>query len=180
MDAKSVLSFWFSERVKPLWFNSTIEFDKEVQKSYEDLWQAAAAGELSGWEESAEGALALVIILDQFPLNMYRDQSASFSTEQAARDVAERAMAWGYDQNMSEEQKLFLYMPFMHSEKPEEQDRAVALFESAGMSDAIKWAKHHRDIVHRFGRFPHRNAALGRECTDEERAYLESEAAFHG
>lgn len=175
-----VIEFWFSERVRALWFNSNPAFDAELRERFEGLWRAAAAGELAEWEASAEGALALVIVLDQFPLNMYRDKALGFSTEQAAREVAERAIERGFDRTLDEMQKHFLYLPFMHSEKLQEQDRAVALYEAAGMNEALRWAKHHREIVRRFGRFPHRNAALGRSCTDEERAYLDSKEAFHG
>ena len=121
-----------------------------------------------------------MIVLDQFPLNMYREQGLSFSTEAAAREVAQRAIERDFDQALDETGKSFLYLPFMHSESLADQDRAVTLYEQAGMSNNVHFANHHRDIVRRFGRFPHRNAALGRECTEEEREWLQSEEAFHG
>ncbi len=175
-----VLKLWFSERVRPLWFRSTPEFDAELSERFGPLYREAAAGALAHWEHSAKGALALVIVLDQFPLNMYRGRAESFATEAAARKVAERALARDLDQALSDMQKTFLYMPFMHSEALTDQDRCVALCEAAGLTENLKFAEHHREIVRRFGRFPHRNAALGRESRPEEVAYLDSEGAFRG
>jgi uncharacterized protein (DUF924 family) len=124
--------------------------------------------------------LALVIVLDQFPLNMFRGQRESFATEAAAREAAVQAIAWGFDQSLTDEQKAFLYLPFMHSEDLADQDRAVALYEGAGLENSLKWARHHRELIRRFGRFPHRNAILGRPSTPEELAYLGSAGAFKG
>jgi uncharacterized protein (DUF924 family) len=179
-DFTEVIAFWFSARVRPLWFRSTPAFDAELRQRFEATWQAAREGRLADWETAAEGALALVIVLDQFPLNMYRDQGLSFSTEAMAREVAQRAIDRGWDRELDEAGKAFLYLPFMHSETLADQDRAVALYEAAGMQDNLRFANHHREIVRRFGRFPHRNAALGRECSDDERAWLQSKEAFHG
>ena len=179
-SSDDVLSFWFSERVKPLWFNSTPEFDNELRENYLDTYQAALNGELSGWEETPQGALALVICLDQFPLNIFRNKAESFAGEEPSRQVASRAIERAFDQNLDGAQKAFLYMPYMHSEELADQDRVLELFSRAGLEDNLKWAKHHRDLVDRFGRFPHRNAILGRENTPEEMAYLQSEEAFHG
>jgi uncharacterized protein (DUF924 family) len=176
----SILDFWFSERARTLWFKSTPGFDAEVHRRYADTWQAARVNALGDWEQSASGALALVIVLDQFPLNMYRDRPESFATEAAARDVARRAIARGFDGVLDNSRRLFLYLPFMHSEQPGDQDYSVQLFAQAGMEETLTWARQHRDIVRRFGRFPHRNAVLGRASSAAEIAYLESEAAFHG
>lgn len=175
-----VLEFWFSDRVRPLWFNSNPEFDSELTERFLAAYLAAAAGALQEWENGAEGALALVIALDQFPLNMFRGQPRSFATEAAARGVARRAVDRGFDRRLTDEQKGFLYLPFMHSEDLRDQDLSVELYEKAGLADSLKWAKHHRGLIRRFGRFPHRNAILGRDSTPEERAYLASEEAFHG
>ena len=180
INTQTIIDFWFSERVRPLWFRSTPEFDAEVLERFEATWQAARVSQLADWEDDAQGALALVIILDQFPLNMYRDQGLSFSTEAQSREVARRAIDRGWDSELDDPGKAFLYLPFMHSETLADQDRCVALFETAGLNDNVRFANHHRDIVRRFGRFPHRNAALGRECTDEEREWLQSKEAFHG
>jgi len=175
-----VLDFWFSERVRPLWFNSTPAFDRELTERFLTTYQAAAAGALDGWAATPEGALALVIVLDQFPLNMFRGRPESFATEAHARDVARRAIDNGFDQSLSGEQKGFLYLPFMHSEELRDQDRSVELYEKAGLEDSLRWARHHRELIRRFGRFPHRNAILGRESTPQEREYLASKDAFLG
>jgi uncharacterized protein (DUF924 family) len=179
-SAASVLDFWFSARVRPLWFKSTPEFDAEVRQRFADTWQAAQRGELDLWEDSASGVLALVIVLDQFPLNMYRGRPEGFATEAAARDVARRGIARGFDGALDNSRRGFLYLPFMHSEQLGDQEYSVQLFAQPGMEDALKWAQHHRDIVQRFGRFPHRNALLGRISSAAEIAYLESGEAFRG
>ncbi|MGB0721185.1 MAG: DUF924 family protein [Gammaproteobacteria bacterium] len=175
-----IIQMWFSEPVRPMWFKSTPEFDSGLRDRYAGLWREAAAGNLDDWSATADGALALVIVLDQFPLNMFRDEAAAYSTEAHARRVADIAIARGDDRNLPEERRAFLYLPFMHSENLEDQERSIALYESADMRDNLRWARHHRDIVARFGRFPHRNEALGRASTDAERAWLASDAAFRG
>ena len=179
-SSDNILDFWFSARVRPLWFKSTPEFDAEVHRRFADTWEAARVDGLKDWEDSASDALALVIVLDQFPLNMYRGRPESFATEAAARDVARRAIARGFDGALDNSRRVFLYLPFMHSEDTADQDYSVQLFAQPGMEDSLKWAQHHRDIVRRFGRFPHRNALLGRVSSAAEIAYLESEAAYHG
>ncbi|MGB1111208.1 MAG: DUF924 family protein, partial [Gammaproteobacteria bacterium] len=163
MTPKDILDFWFAEENRRAWFQSTPRFDQTIRERFEDAWRQARDGELSHWEETPEGALALAIILDQFPLNMYRNQAASFSTEAKARDVSRRALEKGWDQDFTEEQKLFLYLPWMHSESLEDQERSVQLFTDAGMD--TRFAHHHHDIVARFGRFPHRNIPLDRDNT---------------
>ena len=178
MTPQDVVAFWFAESAAQYWFRSTPEFDAEVRQRFEPTWQAAAAGKLSDWADTATGALALVVVLDQFPLNMFRDQPAGYSTESAARAVAARAIEDGFDMELEDRQKAFLYLPFMHSEDLADQDRAVDLFEAAGLTDNLKWARHHREIVRRFGRFPHRNAVLGRQSSAEELAWLASPGAF--
>ena len=178
--AQQLITFWFSERVRPLWFNATPEFDAELREDYLATYQAALNGELADWADTAEGALALVICLDQLPLNILRGQAESFAGEAPARQVAATAIAEGLDQALTPMQKAFLYMPYMHSEDLADQDRALELFEQAGLTDNLHWAKHHREIVARFGRFPHRNAILGRESTAEELAWLASDEAYRG
>jgi len=175
-----VIRFWFSDTARKHWFNATAAFDQEIRERFLETWYAAERGELSHWESSAEGALALAIVLDQFPLNMFRDRREAFSTEAAAREVSARAIDSGLDRELDEEQKGFLYIPFMHSEDLSDQDRCIALYRREGMTKSLKWARHHHEIVRRFGRFPHRNAILGRTNTDEEAAYLNSSRAFRG
>ncbi|KPJ95558.1 MAG: hypothetical protein AMJ55_03555 [Gammaproteobacteria bacterium SG8_15] len=175
-----ILHFWFSEKVKPLWFNSTPEFDAELKERYADIFHAVLNGQLSEWQQTADGCVALVVILDQFPLNMYRGLPESFAGEALARDITRGAVNNGFDQQMPGEQKAFLYMPLMHSENIADQDLSVQLFEAAGLKENLRFANHHRDIVRRFGRFPHRNKILGRTSTQAELDYLASKEAFHG
>jgi uncharacterized protein (DUF924 family) len=177
---QAVIDFWFSDKVKPLWFRSTSAFDDALRERFLATWQAAAAGELGAWVQSPEGALALVIVLDQFPLNMFRGQPESFSTEAQSRAVALEAIARGWDRELDRSRLAFLYLPLMHSENLADQDRSVALFEAAGLTDNLRFAKHHRELIRRFGRFPHRNAILGRQSSEEELAYLASKEAFLG
>ncbi len=177
---QSIVEFWFSDKVRPLWFQSTPQFDAQLRESYELIWQQAAAGELDNWALTPVGALALVIVLDQFPLNMYRGDALCFSTEAKSREVAKQAIEQNLDVELTDEQKAFLYMPFMHSESMQDQDKSVSLYEAAGLADNLKFALHHRDIVRRYGRFPHRNKILGRQSTEVEQAYLQSDEAFHG
>ena len=177
---EEIINYWYSERVQPLWFNSTPEFDAELKERFEPLVKSAAQGELSNWLESPEGCLALVIVLDQFPLNIYRGKPESFSTEKQAVNIARHAVERGYDKKLPSSQLAFLYMPFMHSESMADQDLSVQLFTSAGLKDNAKFAEHHRDIVRRFGRFPHRNKILGRQNSQDELEYLNSKGAFKG
>ena len=176
--ANEIISFWFSEKCKKCWFDSSDELDELIKQNYEKLWQSAAQGDLDDWREQPMSALALVIILDQFPLNMYRDKAESFSTEDKSREIARYAIEKGFHESFADDQKLFLFLPFMHSEDMEDQNISVQLFSDAGME--TKWAEHHRDIVKQFGRFPHRNAALGRKSTEQEITWLSSEEAFKG
>lgn len=178
--ADELIAFWFSESVAKRWFNSTPAFDDELRKRLALTYAAACRGELDGWEASASGALALVILFDQIPLNIFRGQAASFATEARAREVAARAIAKGVDAQLVGSQKAFLYLPYMHSENLQDQDTSVELFTRAWLEENLRFAHHHREIVRRFGRFPHRNAILGRESTPEETAWLASKEAFKG
>lgn len=180
MNPQTLLDFWFSPENEKRWFNSTPQFDQQIREQFERLWQTGKDGELADWEQTSNGALALVILLDQIPLNMYRAQPESFSTEAPARAVANRAITQGLDQPLSDKGKAFLYLPFMHSEDLSDQDRSIALYDAAGLEDNLRFAHHHRDIIRQFGRFPHRNAILGRADTSEEETWLASDAAFHG
>lgn len=180
IDPDTILDFWFSELSSKLWFNSTPEFDSEILNKFELTWKSASRNELSDWKNSADNALALIIILDQFPLNMYRGKAISYSSEKQAIDTARYAVAKKYDKYIARKRLQFLYMPFMHSESLDDQNTSVTLFEKAGLKNNIRFAKHHRDIIIKFGRFPHRNKALNRTCTNEEIEYLNSSIAFNG
>jgi uncharacterized protein (DUF924 family) len=177
---QKIIDYWYSDAVSKQWFASTPELDQEILENYEGLWQQAARGELSDWEATPKGCLALAIILDQFPLNMFRGQAKSFSTEQQAVDVVSRAIAKGFDKELDQSQLSFIYMPLMHSEDLVNQDQSVALFTHSGLESNIRFAEHHREIIRKYGRFPHRNELLSRESTVEELTYLASDEAFTG
>ena len=167
-----VLAFW-REAGKDKWYTKNEAFDAEVRQRFLGLWQQAAAGELASWEATDDGALALVIVLDQFPRNMFRGDARTFSTDANALDVASRAIARGADKRIDPDLVEFLYMPFMHSERLADQERCIALFQNGGRPDNVRFAEIHADIIRRFGRFPHRNEVLGRTTTAEERAFLD-------
>ncbi|MCB1774651.1 MAG: DUF924 domain-containing protein [Gammaproteobacteria bacterium] len=177
---QQVLDFWFSDDIRPAWFRSTRELDALIRDRFEATWRQAADGALDHWAGGADGALALVIVLDQFPLNMFRGRPESFATEGKAIAICRQAIDNGLDRQLVGERRAFLYMPLMHSEDLANQERSVALFEAAGLDDNLRFARHHCDLIRRFGRFPHRNAILGRESTTEEKTYLSSGQAFLG
>ena len=180
MNIDEILTYWFSEKMSAHWFSSTPEIDDQIRDNFSNLWEEAKAGKKDDWENSAEGCLALCIVLDQFPLNMYRGQSKTFSTEQLAVSVCKHAIENKFDEKIDKNRVAFLYMPLMHSENLADQDLAVALFEKADLEGNIRFAKHHRDLIIEFGRFPHRNKILERESTPEELKYLSSDRAFTG
>jgi len=170
---EDVLAFWRAAGPDK-WFNKDCAFDAEVSSRFFDTWQAAADGRLAAWEDTPERALALVLILDQFPRNMFRGGARSYATDALARAVAERALARGFDRQIPEIERQFFFLPFMHSENAADQERCLALAEGYGDEEFRKYAQLHLDIIRRFGRFPHRNPALGRPTTAEERAFLEA------
>jgi uncharacterized protein (DUF924 family) len=170
---QDILSFWRNAGEKR-WWTKDGAFDAEICERFFSLWTEAAAGRLAHWQESDDGALALVIVLDQFPRNMFRDEARTYATDALARDVARRALADGVDARVAEDLRGFLYMPFMHSEDLADQERCIALFEKLGHEENAKYAAHHADIIRRFGRFPHRNRILGRTTTPDEQAFLDS------
>jgi uncharacterized protein (DUF924 family) len=168
-----ILAFWRSAG-RERWYKRDDAFDAEVRSRFLDLWRKAAAGELSCWETTDEGALALVIILDQFPRNMFRDDIRAYSSDVLAREVADRAIARGADLRVEAALLEFLYMPLMHSEHLADQLRCVDLFRKAGNADNLQYAERHAEIIRQFGRFPHRNPILGRPTTASEQAFLDS------
>ena len=168
----AIVSFW-REAGPDKWFEQDERFDQAIRLRYLSTYEVAANGELAAWEESVEGALALVLLLDQFPRNMFRGDARAFATDALARAVADRALARGFDQTTDVAMRPFFYLPFMHSEALIDQDRSVRLYEALGDGEQLRYATEHRDIVQRFGRFPHRNCALDRDTTPAERAFLE-------
>jgi uncharacterized protein (DUF924 family) len=176
-SAKDVVTFW-REAGPERWFKKDAAFDAEIQRRFLPTHEAAAAGKLRDWENSAEGALALLILLDQFPRNMFRNDKRAFATDPLARAVTAGALIKGFDAQAGD-MRSFFYLPFEHSEDIADQERCIALYKAAGDDDNLKWAKLHADIIRKFGRFPHRNAVLGRTTTLEEQKFLD-DGGFSG
>ena len=175
---EDVITFW--EKAGPeKWFAHDAAFDAGIRDRFLATYEAAVAGDLADWEESAPGALALLILLDQFPRNMFRGTAKVYDTDPLALTLAEQAIAAGFHKAFKPPMSRFFILPLTHAEDLAAQDRAIALNEELGDGDGAKWARHHRDIVARFGRFPHRNGILGRETTPEELQFL-TENAFRG
>ena len=168
-----VVSFWRDAGAEQ-WFARDDSFDAEFRKRFEADHFAAARGEYEAWIELAEGALALLILLDQFPRNCFRGNAHSYATDGLARHYAGRAIGAGFDLQVDSSLRMLFYLPFEHSESISDQDRSMELFGGIGDAELMKYARLHRDLIERFGRFPHRNAALGRESTREEIDYLAS------
>jgi uncharacterized protein (DUF924 family) len=166
-----VLAFWRAAGPDK-WFTKDAAFDNAIGMRFLATYEAAVARTLA-WDGSAEGALALLIVLDQFPRNMFRDSARAFAADPLAREVATRAISRGFDRQAEVAERCCFYLPFEHSEAIADQERCVALNRASGDADALKWAELHADIIRRFGRFPHRNAVLGRATTPEEQAFLD-------
>jgi len=169
---ETIIAFW-KEAGPPRWFKKDPAFDEDIRQRFLATHDAAAAGTLTGWEKSASGALALMLLLDQFPRNMFRDSARAFATDPQALALAKRAIGRGFDVLVEPQMRSFFYLPFMHAEDLTEQNRGVTLYRTAGDSDGEKWAQLHADIIRKFGRFPHRNKVLGRETTPDEQAFLD-------
>jgi uncharacterized protein (DUF924 family) len=169
---ESVLAFWRAAGPEK-WFKKDTAFDDDIRARFLETYNAAVAGKLSGWEQTAEGALALTIVLDQFPRNMFRGDARTYAADPQARAVAERVLEHAFDQKVPLSDRQFFYLPFEHSEAIADQERSCALVAATGDADLLKWAQLHADIIRRFGRFPHRNAMLGRATTAEEQAFLD-------
>jgi uncharacterized protein (DUF924 family) len=182
---RALLDAWFGPpgdpdraRQREIWFKSTAEFDASLRQAFLADYEAAAAGKLGSWEALPEGALALVLLLDQIPRNIFRGTPRAYATDAAARAAADRALERGFDRPFPLVWRRFFYMPFHHSENLEDQRRSLALFE-AGPRDPDRagslrrYGRPYVEVIERFGRFPHRNAILSRESTPEEIAFLE-------
>ncbi|MBM3546236.1 MAG: DUF924 domain-containing protein [Alphaproteobacteria bacterium] len=159
------------------WFKKDPAFDEEIRRYFLSTTEAAARGELDRWQADREGALALVILLDQFPRNLYRGSPKAFAADPKAREVARIAIERGFDMQSTSCERMFLYLPFEHSELLADQERSVELFkrlaeDDPARADIVPYALRHQEIIQRFGRFPHRNEALGRESTEAEIAFL--------
>ncbi len=167
-----IVAFWRAAGYDR-WFKKDEAFDDEIRARFLPTYEDAAAGKYADWEKTAEGALALLILLDQFPRNMFRGQARAFETDVMARAITASALVRGFDSQVPADIRIFFYVPFEHSENLADQERGIALYKGAGDADGLKWAELHADIIRRFGRFPHRNPALGRATTPEERAFLD-------
>ncbi len=177
-QADVVLAFW--ELAGPeRWFARNESFDANFRQHFIEAHHAAARRECEDWLHTADGALALLILLDQFPRNCFRGSAHAYATDGLALHYAKGAVAAGFDRQVTPNLRVFFYLPFEHAEDPAEQARSVALHAALPGEDASKWALEHQDIIRRFGRFPHRNAALGRETTPEEQRFLD-EGGFAG
>lgn len=167
-----ILTYWLTAGPTK-WFAKSDRFDEAIRLRFEPTHYAAARGEYAAWQETAEGCAALLILLDQFPRNLFRGSAHAFATDSLARGIARRAIARGFDEAVDPLLRSFFYLPFEHAEDIADQKLCVELFASAGDAEGLKWAKAHLDIIERFGRFPHRNAVLGRETTPQEQAFLD-------
>jgi len=176
-DAQAVVDFWRAAG-REKWFEKSSAFDDEFRSKFLALHERAAAGELDGWAVTPEGALALILLLDQFPRNCFRGTTRMYDSDPRARAAASKALAEDFDLGVEEALRVFFYLPFSHSERIEDQKIAVGKQRALG-DEAVKHAQRHHDIVERFGRFPHRNPILGRETTPDEQKFLD-EGGFAG
>ena len=170
---EQIIDFWFHQTPDELLFKTDAAFDQRIRDRFGAVHRVAAAGELDSWMATPVGCLALVVALDQFPRNMFRGSPEAFASDDQALGVADAAIARGFDQQLAPRQRTFLYMPYQHSERLDHQRRSVELVARLdGEPDWPKYAERHLEIIARFGRFPHRNAVLGRETTAAEAAFL--------
>ncbi len=179
MTFSDIIKFWFGEIEPESWWEKDTAFDQLIRERFLEIYQQAAKCELFGWRQDALGWLAEIIILDQFPRNIFRDTAQAFATDRLAVILVQEAIANQVDRELTDPQKSILYMPLMHSESPLIHETAVELYSQPGLEFNLDFEKKHKAIIDRFGRYPHRNAILGRESTDEEVAFLEgSESSF--
>jgi uncharacterized protein (DUF924 family) len=177
-EIDDILAFWRTSGPDK-WFVKDDAFDEEIRTRFLAEHEAAARGELATWEDTPEGVYALIILLDQFPRNLFRGSQRAFATDAQALAIAERAIAKGFDKAFRPPESRFIYMPFMHAEDLPHQERCVALCAACDDPEGVKFAVLHRDIIRDFGRFPHRNPVLGRQTTLEEQDFLD-EGGFRG
>ncbi|MDN3526073.1 DUF924 family protein [Halomonas sabkhae] len=171
--SQEVIGYWFGHLGPGDWFRKDSALDADIAERFAAVLTAASRGELYGWRTSAEGRLAEIIVLDQFSRNIHRDTPRAFVADPLALILAQEAIDRGLDRALDVSRRAFLYMPFMHSESLSIHDRAVELFAQPGLENQLGFELRHREIIERFGRYPHRNAILGRESTPEEQAFLE-------
>ena len=173
----AILSFWFEENGPEQWFTGDAAFDDPVRERFGALQARAADGGLTDWRQTARGALAEIIVLDQFSRHLYRDDARAFACDAIALEAAKEALAKGFDHALSETERVFMYLPFEHSERAEDQETSVELYATLTDRSYLEWAEKHKAVIDRFGRYPHRNAVLGRESTAEELAFLQEDGS---
>ena len=168
-----ILQFWLVDHGFDDWFKKNDAFDAAIRDRFSGDVEAASRGDYDHWQQDADGALALIILLDQMPRNLFRGDPRAFATDAKATEAARRAIASGFDMQQPVDRRLFYYMPFEHCEDLDDQELCIKLMaERIGDAEFVRYAEMHRDIIARFGRFPHRNAVLGRPSTEEELAFL--------
>ena len=172
MHYSEVINFWFSPKTQPYWFAKSSEFDQQLRERFSAVCTQARQGELWTWRNTAEGRLAEIIVLDQFSRNLFRDTPLAFAQDLVALVLAQESITLRLDLQLNLEQRAFLYLPFMHSESKLIHQQALVLFENLAHPVSLDFEKKHKDIIDRFGRYPHRNAILGRTSTAEELAFL--------
>lgn len=170
---EAILDFWFQAGTKKWWARDA-DFDAEIAERFSEIHARASQGDLDDWAGEKTSALALVIVLDQFSRNLFRDDARAFAQDAKARDIARQTIAAGFDHASARDQRQFFYLPFMHAEDLAMQDYCVALYQLLGDENSLRFADLHRDIICRFRRFPHRNRVLGRPTSPAEQAFLDS------
>lgn len=173
-DPNIILKFWFEECTPEQWFKVDEKFDRLITERFSSLFAAASQGELYSWRETARGRLAEIIVLDQFSRNIFRNKPEAFAQDRMALVLAQELVHLGLDEKLTDTERAFAYMPYMHSESLAVHDIAVNLFNRPGLEENFRFEKAHRDIIQRFGRYPHRNKILGRESTQEEVDFLKT------
>ncbi|MEM7775932.1 MAG: DUF924 family protein [Pseudomonadota bacterium] len=168
----AVLEFWFEQHGRADWFAQSDAFDDDIRSGFPQTYDHVRTYTVDDLISEPRTALAAVIVLDQFPRNMFRNSPRGFESDAPARAVSRAAIESGFDAHLTTDQRMFLYLPFEHSEELSDQDRSVALFRALGDAEYLDYAEKHRDLIVKFGRFPHRNAVLGRASTDAELSYL--------
>jgi len=171
-DADALHRFWFEEIDRAMWFKKDVEFDNQLSERFGALHAQAGQGELYTWRDSARGRLSEIIVLDQFSRNLFRDSAKAFAFDCMALTLAQEAVRCGADTELNAQERVFLYMPYMHSESPAIHQIALQLFTATGIQGNLDFELKHKAIIDRFGRYPHRNAVLGRSSTPEELAFL--------
>lgn len=177
-EAERFLAYWFGELKPEQWWKRDASVDAALKARFADLYERLAEEVPDDWLASPRGTLAAVMVLDQLPRNFFRDDARAYATDAKARALVRDALARGVDAALGKEERLFLYLPLEHSEDAADQARSVALYEALGDAQALDYARKHKQVIDRFGRFPHRNRVLGRSTTPEEAEFLKGPALF--